>query len=161
MVRSSARRSFLKSCCLVGLLLLAGCGGPLPPQEKLEPFPGADPRVDIKPVACNVLIDNAQFEYRSRVRSQFQRFQERLYGIPLDADWDKIIAHYQKQLTGSWDVVDTSPAVEQAYRSVIWRSNGWPARYLSVALLTPRGCLSGLPFKVLIVSVPEGGQLLE
>lgn len=161
MVRSSARRNLLKSSRLVALLMLAGCGGPLPPQEKVQPFPGADPTVTIEPVACNTLIDNAQFDYRTRVRSQFKRFQERLYGIPLDADWDKITAHYQKQLTGNWEVVDTSPPVQQAYRSVIWRSSGSPARYLSVALLTQRGCLSELPFKLLLVSVPEGGQTLE
>ncbi|MFT4163489.1 hypothetical protein [Shinella sp.] len=143
------------------MLTLAGCAGPLPPKQKIQPFPGADPTVSIAPVACNLLIDNAEFGYRARVRSLFQSFQDRLYGIPPDADWGRIEEHFQKQLTGKWEVVDSSPELERAYRSVTWRSDGWPARYLSVALLTRRGCLADLPFKLLIVSIPRGGQSLD
>lgn len=133
----------------------------MPPRDKIQPFPGADPAVRIAPVECNVQIDNAEFDYRARVRSVVQEFQDRLYGIARDADWDRVRTHFEKQLTGSWSVVDTSPELEKAYRSVIWRSSGWPRRYLSIALLTRRGCLANLPFKLLIVSVPRGGRSFD
>ena len=139
----------------IALAALAGCSAPLPPKQTIQAFPDADPHVTIEPVACNVQIDQAQFALKERLKPQFgpARVSLRLYAIPADAGWGRITRHYQHQLTGNW-TAEPGPEAQSAFQSITWRSDGWVPRYLSLALLAPRGCLGGLPYKLLFVAVP-------
>lgn len=137
----------------VGIVALAlGACDALPPNADIKSLPGsAVLREELG--ACDPMVEGASFEIADLLGKNFGHVAFERYKLPRDASWAEIVDHYGRQLPKDWPIQHYAEA-NALFRLKVWGNDGWPSRYLAVALLDPLSTCPNWPNAILIVAVP-------